>query len=218
MRAHFRRGTHETTGQSPPAFTPSGDGLPSIALVGLEPSPAARVVDALGRRLQSPARPEVLPVAGPSTVDAMGRRLYPRGMACLFCRIVAGEIPAEIIRADAATVAFLDVTPLADGHVLVVPREHATRVEDLSPEAARGLFDAVHQLAGPLRTALGAEGTTIGINDGVCTGQTVPHVHVHIVPRRSGDGAGSIHSMFPQGRHADIAIVATRIRAGIGLP
>lgn len=136
-------------------------------------------------------------------------------MSCLFCRIVAGEIPAEIVRADAGAVAFLDVTPLADGHVLVVPREHAARVEDLSAAAARALFDAVHQLAGPVCRALGAEGTTIGINDGACTGQTVPHVHVHIVPRRSGDGAGSIHSIFPPGSHADIATVATRIRAAL---
>jgi histidine triad (HIT) family protein len=133
-------------------------------------------------------------------------------MACIFCRIVAGEIPAEIVAHEPEVVAFLDVQPLADGHVLVVPRAHVAQVEDLEPAAADALFRAVVRLAGPVRTALGAAGTTIGINNGDATGQTIPHVHVHIVPRTEGDGAGSIHTIFPRRTSRTLPDVGAAIR------
>src|SRR5437899_11398380 len=114
-------------------------------------------------------------------------------MTCIFCRIVAGEIPAEVVLREPEVTAFLDVQPLADGHVLVVPHAHAACVEDLTPARADALFRAVVGLAGPVRAALGAAGTTIGVNNGEATGQTVPHVHVHIVPRWPGEGAGRLH-------------------------
>lgn len=135
---------------------------------------------------------------------------------CIFCRIVAGEIPAKIVRQDPGAVAFLDVQPLADGHVVVVPRRHAARVEALTPEDAAAVFRLVAALAAPLRTALGAEGLTIGVNDGAITGQTVPHVHVHVVPRWSRDGAGSIHSMFALGPRRPLDEVAAAICDTIG--
>ena len=106
--------------------------------------------------------------------------------------------------------------PLADGHVLVVPRAHAARVEDLEPAAADALFRAV-VAARRARCArrVGAAGTTIGINNGDGTGQTIPHVHVHIVPRWADDGAGSVHTIFPRTAHRDIAEVGTAIRAAV---
>src|SRR5438046_9173097 len=121
-------------------------------------------------------------------------------MSCIFCRIVAGEIPAEVVAREPEVVAFLDVQPLADGHVLVVPRAHAASVEDLKPAEADALFRAVVRLAGPVRKALGAAGTTIGGNNGEATGQTIPHVPVHIRPRWDGDGSGSRDRSHP--RHA----------------
>jgi histidine triad (HIT) family protein len=139
-------------------------------------------------------------------------------MSCIFCRIVAGEIPAEVIARDERTLAFLDVSPLADGHVLVVPHAHVGRIEDLHANDASALFATVTQLAGPVREAVQAEGTTIGINDGPATGQTVPHVHVHIVPRRSGDGGGSVHTIFRAGARRPIAEVGAAIRAGLPHP
>ena len=133
--------------------------------------------------------------------------------ACIFCRIVNGEIPAEVVAREPEVLAFLDVQPLADGHVLVVPRAHVACVEDLEPAAADALFRTVLRLAGPVRKALGAVGSTIGINNGEATGQTIPHVHVHIVPRWQDDGAGTIHTMFPRTAHRDIKEVGTAIRA-----
>jgi histidine triad (HIT) family protein len=136
-------------------------------------------------------------------------------MSCIFCRIVAGEIPAEIVARDERTLAFLDVSPLADGHVLVVPHAHVARIEELSAEDASALFSAVTRLVGKVRNAVGAEGTTIGINDGPATGQTVPHVHVHVVPRRSGDGGGSVHTVFRAGSRRPIAEIGAAIRASL---
>ena len=133
-------------------------------------------------------------------------------MSCIFCRIVAGEIPAEVIASEADGVAFLDVQPLADGHVLVVPRAHVPTIEDLEPAAAAALFQLVRRLAGPVRQALGAAGTTIGINNGEAAGQTIPHVHVHIVPRWPNDGAGSVHTIFPRRTTRTLADVAAAIR------
>jgi len=137
-------------------------------------------------------------------------------MSCIFCRIVNGEIPAEVIAREPDVVAFLDVQPLADGHVLVVPRAHAAAVEDLSPEAADALFRTVVRLAGPVREGLGAAGTTIGINNGEATGQTVPHVHVHIVPRWPDDGAGTVHTIFPRRTSRTLPDVGAAIRKAIG--
>lgn len=138
-------------------------------------------------------------------------------MSCLFCKIANGEIPATRIAESDSALAFLDVMPLTDGHVLVIPREHAGTVEEMSAESAAGVFALAAQLAGPVRRGLDAEGTTIGINDGAVTGQTVPHVHVHIVPRFAGDGAGSIHSIFPAhaADPAPLDETATRIRSAL---
>ena len=136
-------------------------------------------------------------------------------MNCIFCRILSGEIPAEIVAREGDVVAFLDVQPLADGHVLVVPRAHQACIEDLEPAQADALFRAVAQLAGPVRDGVDAAGTTIGINNGAATGQTIPHVHVHIVPRWENDGAGTIHTIFPRKASRDIKEVGTAIRAAI---
>jgi histidine triad (HIT) family protein len=137
-------------------------------------------------------------------------------MPCVFCRIVAGEIPAEVVARDDRTMAFLDVAPLADGHTVIVPRAHVATIEALAPADAEALFRAVARLAGPVRRALGAAGNTIGINDGGGTGQTIPHVHVHIVPRHEGDGAGSVHMIFKPGSRRSIAEVGKEIREAIG--
>ncbi len=137
-------------------------------------------------------------------------------MSCIFCRIVAGEIPAEVVASEADGVAFLDVQPLADGHTLVVPRAHVPTVEALEPAAADGLFRLVRRLADPVRRALDAAGTTIGINNGDATGQTVPHVHVHIVPRWPDDGAGSVHTIFPRRTSRSLPDVGAAIRKAAG--
>ena len=136
-------------------------------------------------------------------------------MSCIFCRIVGQEIPAEVVSTTEHTTAFLDVQPLADGHVLVVPAAHVATIEDLDADAADVLFREVRRLAGPVRRAVGAPGSTIGINNGAATGQTIPHVHVHIVPRWEGDGAGSVHTIFRPGDRRPVAEVGAEIRKAL---
>ncbi|HIH88219.1 TPA: HIT family protein [Candidatus Bathyarchaeota archaeon] len=131
---------------------------------------------------------------------------------CLICSIVEGRIPAHRIYEDDDCLAFLDIHPGATGHTLLVPKAHVSRVEDLSSEQARALFSALHRILAPIRDAVGADATTIGVNNGPGSGQEIPHVHIHIIPRRRGDRGGIIQSLGPGGR-ADLAETAEKIRA-----
>lgn len=92
--------------------------------------------------------------------------------------------------------AFLDAFPLATGHVLVIPKSHYERVQDVSRRDVQAVFALVHEIAGKAELAAGATASTIAIHNGKDAGQEVMHVHVHIIPRKAGDGAGPVHSMF----------------------
>lgn len=109
-----------------------------------------------------------------------------RGAGCVFCAIVAGKLPAVMVLERSDVCAFLDRRPLFKGHILVVPRAHVETVADLEPAAIGPLFGAVRELALGVQRALSAEGTFIALNNVVS--QSVPHLHVHVVPRRKGDG------------------------------
>ena len=136
-------------------------------------------------------------------------------MSCIFCRIVDGDIPAEVVAQDAHAVAFLDIAPLADGHTVVIPRRHVATLEDMPAAEVTALFGTVARLAGPVRHAVGAAGSTVGVNNGAATGQTIPHVHVHIVPRWPDDGAGSVHTIFRAGARRPVAEVGKEIRKAL---
>jgi len=105
---------------------------------------------------------------------------------CLFCRIVSGELPATVVYADKDSLAFLDHRPLFPGHTLLVPREHFETLGDVSPSLIEPYFNAAQLLSRVVEAALEAEGTFVAMNNRVS--QSVPHLHVHIVPRRKGDG------------------------------
>lgn len=107
-------------------------------------------------------------------------------MGCVFCDIVAGRVPAQVaLRTDQA-VGFLDTRPVFKGHVLVVPREHVGTLPELPDELMVPLFSTVRRLAAVLPGALGCQGTFVAVNNVVS--QSVPHLHVHVVPRTKGDG------------------------------
>ncbi len=105
---------------------------------------------------------------------------------CNFCAIASGELGATIVSEDEETIAFLDRRPLFPGHVLLIPRNHHVTIEDLPPTLVEPLFSAARTLAGAVRRAMGAEGTFVALNNTVS--QSVPHLHVHIVPRVRKDG------------------------------
>ncbi|HEY3826512.1 MAG TPA: HIT family protein [Bryobacteraceae bacterium] len=107
-------------------------------------------------------------------------------MPCVFCDIVSGKIPAEIIWRDENSVAFLDQRPLFPGHILLIPTAHVDTLADLPPEQTGPLFQTAQKLTLAVERALEAEGTFVAINNRVS--QSVPHLHIHIVPRRKGDG------------------------------
>ena len=127
----------------------------------------------------------------------MGRDTDPSRMSedCIFCSIVAGDIPARTVHETEDVLAFLDANPLARGHTLVIPKRHGTHVGDLDDELTSSLFAAVSELTPRVQSTVGADGANIGINDGEAAGQEVPHVHVHIIPRFDGDGGGPIHAV-----------------------
>ena len=136
-------------------------------------------------------------------------------MSCIFCRIASAEIPAEVVAQDGYALAFLDIAPLADGHTVVVPRRHVATLEEMPPAEIEALFRMVAHLSGPVRRAVGAAGSTIGVNNGAATGQTIPHVHVHIVPRWDDDGAGSVHTIFRPGSRRPVGEVGKEIRKAL---
>ncbi len=130
---------------------------------------------------------------------------------CLFCAIAAGAVPAHQVLADEHTVAFLDARPVFKGHVLVVPREHYATLADLPAVLITPLFGAVQRISASMPAALGAQGSFIGANNVVS--QSVPHLHVHVVPRTKGDGLRGF--FWPRVRYADdgeAAQYAARLR------
>jgi histidine triad (HIT) family protein len=135
--------------------------------------------------------------------------------SCLFCRIVAGDEPAHEVYADADTVAFLDTRPLFPGHVLVVPRRHHVTLAELPVELLAPLFGRARAISAALPDALGAEGSFVAMNNIVS--QSVPHLHVHVVPRTRGDGLRGF--FWPRTRYPDdraAATIAAALRQAIG--
>ncbi len=106
--------------------------------------------------------------------------------ACLFCQIVAGEVDAEVVLDEADFVGFLDIRPVFKGHVLLVPREHVVTLPDLPAGLRDGFLEAAQRLATAVVAELGAQGSFVAMNNVVS--QSVPHLHLHVVPRTKGDG------------------------------
>ncbi len=122
-------------------------------------------------------------------------------MDCVFCRIVDGALPAHVVLDEPFVLGFLDVRPVFKGHVLVVPRIHVDTLVDLPTELLPVLMGAVQRTCLAVTGALGAQGTFVAVNNVVS--QSVPHLHVHVVPRTKGDGLRGF--FWPRTRYADDA-------------
>jgi histidine triad (HIT) family protein len=132
----------------------------------------------------------------------------------VFCDIIAGRVPAQIVLADDQVVAFLDARPVFKGHVLVAPREHVETLADLPAESVGPFFLRVQRLSAVMPAALGCQGTFVAENNVVS--QSVPHLHVHVVPRTKGDGLRGF--FWPRQRYAsdeEAAQYAARLRAAL---
>jgi histidine triad (HIT) family protein len=131
---------------------------------------------------------------------------------CLFCRIATGEVPTTFVYEDEHTLAFLDHRPVFKGHVLVIPRTHVDTLTDLPEPAIRPLMTVVQRIARAEETALAAQGTFVAVNNRIS--QSVPHLHVHVVPRRKGDGLRGF--FWPRTKYAsaeEMEEYAARLRA-----
>ncbi len=132
---------------------------------------------------------------------------------CLFCKIVAGELPATLVHDDERTVAFMDINPATRGHLLVVPREHAADLHEIGAEDLAACSLAAQQLAGRMRERLGADGVNLISCAGAAAWQTVFHFHLHVVPRFEGDPLRLPWSPTP-GDRDEIAAAARELEDG----
>ena len=135
---------------------------------------------------------------------------------CVFCGIVAGEVEADLVLDEPQFVAFLDARPVFKGHVLLVPRTHVDTLPDLPAELRDGFLEAGQRLATAVTVALGAQGSFVAINNTVS--QSVPHLHLHVVPRTKGDGLRGF--FWPRTKYADgeEAAYAERLRDALAQP
>ena len=108
-------------------------------------------------------------------------------MDCIFCKIVNGEIPCTKVFEDDHVLAFMDINPLNDGHLLVIPKTHANTILEIEERDFMAVTAAVHKIAGAVQAALKPDGMNLLQLNGKAANQVVPHLHVHIVPRWSGD-------------------------------
>jgi len=119
------------------------------------------------------------------------------GDMTLFEKIVAGEIPCHRVAEGEHWLAFLDIFPRSQGHTLVIPKQGIQHLTNLSTFQRNELFDGVCQVEAILSAHFNTTDFTICIHDGPLAGQEVPHIHVHVIPRTTGDGGGTLQSMWP---------------------
>jgi histidine triad (HIT) family protein len=131
-------------------------------------------------------------------------------VTCAFCSVVAGELPARVVAEDATTVAFLDATPAARGHTLVVPRRHVVDVWDADADVLADVARTAHRVAALLRDRLTPDGLTLRQNNGPASGQRVDHLHVHLVPRWHGDG--NVGWPWPPPQDLDLDALLAQLR------
>ncbi len=130
---------------------------------------------------------------------------------CIFCKVLAGEIPSEVVDSDERTIAFMDINPATPGHCLVIPREHSEDIFEVSDEDLQATAVASQRLALKLKQALGAEGVNVLNCSGKTAWQTVWHYHVHVIPRHENDPL-KLPWLPREGDPKSIAKVALRIR------
>ena len=119
---------------------------------------------------------------------------------CIFCKIVAGDIPACKILENDAALGFMDIGPVSEGHVLLIPREHYETIDDLPEDVAAAVLKRLPQLVAAVKTVTGCQGVNVLQNNGTIAGQLVPHVHFHIIPRNPG---GKFNFNWPMSKYSE---------------
>ncbi|MBF0474371.1 MAG: HIT family protein [Deltaproteobacteria bacterium] len=109
-------------------------------------------------------------------------------MDCIFCKLVNGEIPSTRVYEDERTIAFMDIAPIIEGHLLVIPKRHSENIFEIDPDDLAAVFSSVHKVAAAIKAGLKPDGLTIVQLNGKASYQVVPHYHVHLIPRKNEDG------------------------------
>lgn len=135
-------------------------------------------------------------------------------MACVFCMIRDGQIPSTKVHEDDRTIGFMDINPINRGHLLIVPKGHAPTVLDVSDEDMVATYRAAKKLAAAVQEALNPGGMVVAQFNGPAAFQSVPHFHVHVIPRWADDGKGFTWELI-KGDPAQIAETAAKIRAAL---
>ena len=130
---------------------------------------------------------------------------------CLFCRMVAGQIPVTKIYEDEVVLAFLDIGPISDGHTLVIPKQHFEKLHDCPPELLGRVGSQLGKIAGAVTAAMNSDGYNVLCNNGRAAGQLIEHLHFHIIPRNTGDG---VFDRWPAYKYEQgkIELIAKEIR------
>lgn len=134
---------------------------------------------------------------------------------CIFCKIVAGDIPCTKLFEDDTTLAFMDISPLNRGHLLAIPKEHFETIGDIDPELYGHLASILCKLAKAVNKSISPAGLNVMQLNGKAGNQVVPHVHMHLVPREAGDGLAICAWEPILGDKNDIQAVATMIKANL---
>ena len=137
---------------------------------------------------------------------------------CIFCKIAFKKIPTNIIIENDKTMAFLDAFPLSKGHALVIPKAHYSKIQELDENLSQSLFNILWKITNPIEKAMHVNSSTIAIHNGKEAGQEIPHVHIHVIPRERGDGAGPVHSMFknkPNISSSDMSSIVEEIKKSL---
>ena len=126
---------------------------------------------------------------------------------CIFCKIAAGQIPCSKIYEDQTVLAFLDIGPVSQGHTLVIPKQHYTKIHECPPEVLVCISSVLPKIAAAVSGAMSADGYNVLCNNGRAAGQLVEHLHFHIIPRKTGDGVFNHWPSFeyPQGKAQEIS-------------
>ncbi len=136
-------------------------------------------------------------------------------MECIFCKIIAGEIPAVKVLDEELVLAFMDINPSSPGHMLVAPKRHAENIFEISEGDLAAVIKGVRRCANAVKEALKAEGVTVLQLNGRASGQVVPHLHIHIIPRWENDGLTVSSWEMKPGNMEEIKDIARRVKKHI---
>lgn len=131
-------------------------------------------------------------------------------MSCIFCEIIKGNIPSNKVYEDDNVYAFLDIMPISYGHTLVIPKEHYANIEDIPEDGLAKLIAGVKKVGGALKSGMGVAGYNIIENNDPVSGQIIPHIHFHVIPRERNDGLRA----WPQNKYkdGDAEVIAEKLR------